>query len=101
MSTELKNYEEFKPRLSDKRHLGVITDHTGSVLAIPPGANILIIEPSKEPGQQPEVIPLVLLEIGPHGKRLVFQCGCRKPDCTRRLTYALSQSGVHPYLEKK
>jgi len=75
-------------------HLGVVTDESGEVLALPPGAVFYIIEDATNPQK---LFPMVLLRV--NRKKLVFQCPCGKPECNRVYEYTLSRGLGHHFSE--
>lgn len=72
-------------------HLALLTDETGTAIAIPPGANLFIIE---DASRADGVFPLVLLAVS--RKNLRFQCGCGIPKCTRTAEAVIKWKGKHP-----
>jgi hypothetical protein len=76
-----------------KGHLAVITG-VGQAMALPVGVTMLIVD---DPKDVSKVIPVILVEV----KRdaIVFRCACRKPNCTRVMSYKLRAAGHHPYDE--
>lgn len=70
-------------------HLAVYTDETGAVLAIPPGARMLLVE---DPRRMDSIHPLVLKKVS--RRALVFLCGCGR--CNREYTFRLDGvKGMH------
>ena len=72
-------------------HLGILTDESGDVTAIPPGAILYLIE---NPAKYDGVIPLVLLKVS--RKRLTMRCGCGKKGCSRQVKFEAKWTGTHP-----
>lgn len=75
----------------DKPHFGVVVDEAGSLMALPPGAQIAIIEDPENPNK---IFPMVLLKVT--YKSIWFACACGQKGCTRRMNYQLKASGFHP-----
>ena len=70
-------------------HLAVYTDTSGAVMAIPPGARMLIIE---DPQKMDSVFPLVLKRVS--RRAIVFLCGCGR--CNREYVFRLvTVKGMH------
>jgi hypothetical protein len=72
-------------------HLAIITG-VGQALGVKVGTMMLIVD---DPKDVSKVIPVFLAEV----KRdaITFRCACRKPNCTRVLSYKLRAAGHHPY----
>ena len=69
----------------------LVNGDTGETIRIPPGATMFVIT---NPRRVDGVIPLLLAKVTE--KALYFRCGCRRPNCTRVITYAASKRGQHP-----
>lgn len=72
-------------------HLGVVMDEMGSLMALPPGSNIYLIEDSHNPNK---ITPMVLVKVSL--KAITFRCSCGQKGCTRVMTYKLAMTGYHP-----
>lgn len=73
-------------------HLGVVMDEAGSLMALPPGAQIFIIENPKDPSK---IVPTILKKVSK--KALIFRCACGQRGCTREYHYQLKMTGFHPH----
>lgn len=71
-------------------HLGVMVQG-GECLALPPGAQMLIVE---DPTDDHQITPVILVKVSL--RQIVFRCACHKPNCTRVLKYQLRAEGIHP-----
>lgn len=72
-------------------HLGVLTDESGELLAIPPGAIMYIIE---DPTNIEKIFPMALLKV--NRREIVFKCVCHDPNCSRTFKYKMvSAAGQH------
>lgn len=76
-------------------HLGLMMGD-GSVMRIPRGATLLVIE---DPTRLDKVLPLILTKVSM--KAIDFTCACGNPDCTRKLRYRAERAGYHPSMHQR
>lgn len=72
-------------------HLALVTGEDGTAIAIPPGATLVFVTGTK----MEDHYPAILMKV--EKKKMMFHCGCRKPNCTRTFTWKIvGASGEHP-----
>ncbi len=79
----------------DQPHLALFRNNNNAPAfeGIPRGAILAIVENPNDPVRG--IFPLAIVRVGK--KRLEFQCPCGQSNCTRRVVFNATWSGLHPH----